>query len=616
MTGPCAVRVEEVMVPMRDGVSLATDLYFPAHSAGPMPVLLERLPYDKRGWNSADRSRAEPDPASKPEVARRFAAMGYVYAIQDCRGRYRSEGAFVKYLNEGEDGADTVAWLAAQPWCDGKVGTLGLSYGAHVQSALAALDPQGLAAMFLDSGGFSSAYHSGIRQGGAFELKQLTWALKHARLSPLTAADPMRAAALEAVDIRAWLSARPWTKGRSPLAAAPEYEAYVLDQWSRELFDDFWRQPALYSRGAYERFADVPMAFMSSWYDPYALAATENFAALSRLKRGPVRLVMGPWTHGQRSVTHAGDVDFGPQAPLDGAIAPDYVELRRAWFDRHLRGLDAPDYLHAPVTFFLMGGGSGRRNGEGRLDHGGRWVRSDSWPPRGSVPTPFHVAADGMLQRAAPAAAGYAEFVHDPLDPVPTIGGALASGAPVMAAGAFDQREQPGVFGARVPGRALADRDDVAVFQTAPLERDAIVAGDIEAVLYVSTSAPDTDIVVKLIDVHPPSDDYPDGFAMNLSHGILRLRFRDGYEEAKPIEPGKIYAVRIQAFPTANLFRAGHRIRLDVASSNFPHFDINPGTGAPAGVPSEPVKARNRIHFSGEHPSHILLPLIESLPEG
>ena len=598
--------VREVMVPMRDGVLLATDLYFPPDFSGRAPVLLERLPYDKCGANHADRSRAEPEPLSKPQIARRFAEAGYIYALQDCRGRYASEGTFIKYLNEGEDGFDTLAWLVAQGWCDGRIGTLGLSYGAHVQTALAALEPPGLAAMFLDSGGFSSAFDSGIRQGGAFELKQLTWALKHARLSPLTRSDPGRREALAAIDIAEWVGVQPWTTGSSPLAAAPEYEAYVLDQWSRETFDDFWRHPALYARGNYEHFADVPMVHMSSWYDPYALTAIENFVGLSRVKRSPVRLVMGPWTHGQRSVTYAGDVDFGPHATLDGAIAPDYLALRLAWFDRHLRGRDAPDYLAAPVTLFVMGGGSGRRTPEGRLDHGGAWLRTDTWPPRSVTPTPFYLGQD-FLGREMPESAGSGDFVHDPLDPVPTVGGAIASGAPLMVAGAFDQRD--------ASGQPLADRRDVLVFETLPLERDVAVIGDVEATLYVSSSAVDTDIAIRLIDVHPPSADYPEGYAINLSHGILRLRFRNGYERPEPMEPGQIHKVRVRAFPTANLYKAGHKIRLDIAGSNFPHFDINPNTGAPAGVPSEPIIARNRIHFSPEHPSSILLPVAEGLTE-
>ena len=218
----------DVMITMRDGVRLATDIYRPAIDGRPidtpLPVLLERTPYDKLGTNHGDRTRDDPTPRSKPELAVDFARGGYVVALQDCRGRYGSEGVFEKYLNEGPDGVDTIAWLAKQPWCDGRVATLGLSYGAHVQSALACLAPPALAAMFLDSGGFSSAFHSGIRQGGAFELKQATWAYKHALLSPATKADPARLAALKAEDLRAWFKRMPWSEGQSPLAAAPEYE--------------------------------------------------------------------------------------------------------------------------------------------------------------------------------------------------------------------------------------------------------------------------------------------------------------------------------------------------------------------------------------------------------
>ncbi len=229
-----------VMVRMRDGVHLATDIYRPAVGgipvAGKLPVLLERTPYDKTGVNHADRTRDAPQPLARPEVAGQFARAGYIVAIQDCRGRYGSEGRFEKYLSEGQDGFDTLAWLRAQSWCDGRIGTFGLSYGAHTQAALAALGPPGLAAMFLDSGGFSSAYHSGIRQGGAFELKQATWGYKHALLSPATMCDPARKKALEAEDLRGWFARMPWSKGNSPLRAAPEYEDYLLEQWQQRRF--------------------------------------------------------------------------------------------------------------------------------------------------------------------------------------------------------------------------------------------------------------------------------------------------------------------------------------------------------------------------------------------
>lgn len=596
-------------IEMRDGVHLATDIYLPA-GEGPWPALLERTPYGRRGTNHADRSLLDPVPQPKPQIAARFAAAGYAYVLQDCRGRFDSEGKFAKYLNEQPDGVDTLAWILAQPWCSGRVATLGFSYGAHVQTALAAAGPAGLGAMFVDSGGFSSAFHSGIRQGGAFELKQLTWALKHARLSPATAADPQRRAALEAADIREWARVMPWTRGHSAVSAAPEYEAYVVEQWSKECFGPYWQRPELYARGYYDRFPDVPMVHMSSWYDPYALTATENFAALSKAKRGPVRLVMGPWTHGQRSVTHAGGVDFGPAATLDGNLAPDYVTLRRDFFDRHLRGLDAPDWLVAPVTLFVMGGGSGARTGEGRLLHGGSWLRTTDWPPREAQPTPWYLREGGRLDRAAPTSDAQVTWRFDPLDPVPTIGGAIASGAPLMEGGAFDQRETRDTYGARHPGRALAAREDVQVFETPPLAADVVVVGPVVARLWVSTSGRDTDFTVKLLDVHPPTPDWPDGFAMNLTSGIQRLRFHAGYEQARPVEPDRVYCIEVTLFPTANRFMAGHRLRVDVSSSNFPHFDVNPNTGAAAAVPGDPVTAVNRLHFGRDRPSGIVLHLL------
>ncbi len=594
---------------MRDGVELEADVYLPA-GEGPFPVLLERTPYNRRGANHADRSRADPNPKSKPEIARSFAAAGYAYVLQDCRGRYGSGGRFVKYLSEGADGVDTLAWVRDQPWCNGRIGTLGLSYCAHVQAALAAHNPPGLKAMFLDSGGFSSAYHSGIRQGGAFELKQLTWAMKHALLAPETAADPARRAALEAQDLRAWLRVSPWTKGHSPLAAAPEYETYVIEQWRREIFDDFWRQPEFYARGAWADFADVPQVHMSSWYDPYARAAIDNANGLAALKRGPVKLVLGPWTHGQRSVSYAGDVDFGADAPLDGALARDYLALRLQWFDRYLRELETPDPLPAAVTYFMMGGGSGRKTAEGRLDHGGAWRTAAAWPPPEATPTAFYLGEARSLSAEPQTASGAARFIADPANPVPTIGGATASGAPVMAAGAYDQRETKGLFAATHPGRGIADRPDVLMFETAPLERAVEVAGEFEARLWVSSDAPDADIAITLIDVHPPSADYPEGYAMNLAHGILRLRFREGFEEPKLMAAGEVYRIRVEGYPTANRFMPGHRIRLHIAGSNFPHFDVNPNTGAPAGEPSTARPARNTVLFGPDHPSHIVLSVI------
>lgn len=605
----------DVMITVRDGVRLATDIYRPARNGAPidtpLPVLLERTPYDKLGVNHGDRTREDPIPRSKPELAVEFVRGGYVVAIQDCRGRYASEGLFEKYLGEGPDGYDTIEWLAARPWCDGRVATLGLSYGAHVQSAAACLAPPALAAMFLDSGGFSSAYHSGIRQGGAFELKQATWAYKHALLSPESRRDPARRAALESQDLKAWFKAMPWWEGHSPLGAAPEYEKYLLEQWRNGLFGPYWTQNGIYARGAYPGYADVPMVHMSSWFDPYSVTATENFLGLSSLKTSPVKLILGPWTHGQRSVTHAGDVDFGPEATLDGAVADNYVALRLAWFDAWLKQGGA-DPL-PPVKLFVMGGGSGRKTAEGRLDHGGSWRDDTTWPPSEARVTDYFLSTDGALSpRPAIAHEAFLEYVHDPLKPVPTIGGAIASGAPVMEPGAFDQREAAHIFGCEAPFRALADRDDVLVFQTPPLEADVTVVGPIRARLFICSDCVDTDFTVKLIDVHPPSEDYPDGFAMNLTHGILRCRYREGFDREVWLTPGEVHIIEIEAFPTANRFLKGHRIRLDVASSNFPHFDVNPNSGEPEGYGYTPRPARNRVYMDATRASRLLLPILAS----
>ncbi|MGB3804668.1 MULTISPECIES: CocE/NonD family hydrolase [Sphingopyxis] len=605
MTG---VLIPNVMVPMRDGVRLATDVYLPDGAIdAPLPVLLERTPYDKRGTNHADFSVADEVPLSKPEIARIFAANGYAFVLQDCRGRYASEGMFRKYLSEAEDGADTLAWIMRQPWCNGRIGTLGLSYSAHVQAALATLDPPGLAAMFLDSGGFSSAYHSGIRQGGAYELKQLTWALKHAQLAPETMADPARRAALEAVDIRRWIGVEKWRPGHSPISAAPEYEDFILEQWNEEGFSDFWKQRGIYARGWYDAFADVPMVHMSSWYDPYALTAVENFVGLSQRKRGLVKLIMGPWTHGKRSLTWSGDADFGPQSTLDHLFG-DYVALRRRWFDRHLKR-EGADPLPEPVYLFTMGGGSGRRLPSGRLDHGGRWRTAPAWPPPDMAMTPFHLHPDGGLRAQPPAEPGRRSFVHNPRHPVPTIGGAIASGAPVMEAGGYDQREGPAFFGAREPWRPLAERSDLLVFETPALDTDVELTGQAVADLFVSSTAADTDITIKIVDVYPSSADYPDGYALNIAHGILRMRFRDSFEAPEPMEPGKVYRVRIASFPMSNLFAKGHRIRVEIAGSNFPHFDINPNVDWR--VPGlSPVAAENSVHLGPRAGSRLLLPVV------
>lgn len=606
----------DIMVPMRDGVSLATDIVRPIQAGGQktiaLPVIMERTPYDKRGISRSEVSVADPRPANRVEIAAYFARHGFAVVTQDCRGRYNSQGEFHKYLHEAEDGYDTIAWLVEQPWCNGKVGTMGLSYGAHTQCALASLGPPGLSCMFMDSGGFSSAYHGGIRRGGAFELKQATWAFRHALKSPETLADPARAEKLNAIDIREWFRRMPWQPGASPLTAAPEYEEYLFEQWRAGTFSDYWRQAGLYAEGSYDHFPDVPTAIVGSWYDPYVLTCLTNYTELSKRHRAPTKLIMGPWTHGARSRTYAGDVDFGRDAALDRSIAPDYRELRLSWFRRWLHG--AEEAVEPPnVRYFQMGGGSGQCNDAGRLSHGGRWRSASEWPPPGVRQDTLYLGANNLLTNTLPAESDALSFRYDPQDPVPTIGGALTSGEPLMQGGAFDQRESDRVFKyqGKPNGRPLAEREDVLVFQTPPLDEALLVVGAIVLELYVSTDCPDTDFTAKLVDVYPPSADYPEGFAMNISDGIFRLRYRDGWERESLARAGEIYRIKIEPFAVANLFQAGHRLRVDISSSNYPHFDLNPNTGAPEGCAVDFQVATNCIYYGARHPSALRLPIVD-----
>ena len=603
-----------VGVNARDGVRLATDIYRPARAgrpaAGRFPVILERTPYGRNVTSFRDITQASDRPLSRAQVAELYVRHGYVVIFQDCRGRYDSGGVFTKYLSEGADGFDTCAWIVRQPWSNGRIGTMGLSYAAHTQMALACLNPPGLKAMFVDCGGFSNAYQGGIRQGGAFELKQVTWAYNLGLESPEAAKDPRLMARLKAVDLKAWFASVPWKPGHTPLSALPDYEAYVLDQWRHGTFDGFWKQVGIYAAGSYDRMSDAASVLMSGWYDPYSRTTTDNYVGLVGRKAGPLRLIMGPWTHGARSTPFAGDVEFGPDSTLDALGKADIFAQRLAWYDRHLKGA-APADPDPPVRLFVMGGGSGKKTAAGRLMHGGRWRQETAWPIPDTRQTPYHLHADGSLSTAnPPAGAAPLSYDFDPAHPVPTIGGAVTSGEPLMRGGGYDQRERASIYGARQPYLPLEARPDVLVFQTEPLTQDIEVTGAIEARLWVASDGPDTDFTVKLIDLYPPSEDYPEGYALNLTDGILRCRYRDSWESPTLMTPGQPYPIVVSCFPTANLFKAGHRIRLDVSSSNFPHFDVNPNTGAPEGEGLTRRVAKNSVFVDAGRPSHVILPII------
>jgi len=291
----------------------------------------------------------------------------------------------------------------------------------------------------------------------------------------------------------------------------------------------------------------------------------------------------------------------------------EYLALETAWFDRWLKE-DATVDLGAPVKFFLMGGGDGRRGEGGRLNHGGRWLTSDTWPPKNSMPTSFYFQAGTLTPQVPTSDDASTSYRYDPDKTVSSNGRCIIAYGPAAklgfsGMGPRDQIDLETLPGHTVPGQKIADRKDVVVFQTPPLEHDLAIAGNVMADLWVSSDAPDTDFFVKLLDVYPPSEDYPQGYALPISEGILRARFREGFEKPALMEQGKPYRLQIPLEPAANLFRAGHSLRIDVCSSNFPNFDINRNTGDP----NDRAKriAVNTILHNRVHASAIVLPVFE-----
>ena len=630
----------DVMVETRDGTRLATDVYRPADPETrepvdePLPALLDRTPYGKRGAQSRH--------------GEWYASRGYVVAIQDVRGRFDSEGEFYIFVNEAEDGADTVEWLAGRDYCDGQVATLGTSYGAWVQNALATQDPDGLAGMFVNMGA-ANGRKATFRHNGAFELRWLCWAYTlGAGFAHESLADPEVQQVFADTDVREVLADWPPERGETPLAELPGYEEWAFDVMeSGDATEELWRSPGIDFERYYDGSADVPTVYSGGWFDSYTKATCDNFAGLADRKDADHYLLMGPWTHLARlpgghdhsdellfpplswEVPAAGDLAFGERATRK------YRETRLAFFDRYLKGEDA--FADRPrVEYFLMGTGDGHRTGpddpagEGLLFHGGEWRTADEWPPADTEFTRYYAHADGTLSPERPTADDSAtSYEYDPTDPVPSVGGNSSSyltyeprdesvrAYPLgdrklidfVGRGAFDQRLHDWVWESDGSGRPLSERDDVLTFRTPPLDEPVEIAGPIRVRVYGSTDAADTDFTAKLIDEYPASDDYPDGYALNLCDSICRARYRGYREEPDPIQPGEVYEFYMEPYPTANRFSAGHRIRLDVSSSNFPRYDVNHNTGGDLFAGGDPVVATNTVHHEREHPTHVELPL-------
>jgi putative CocE/NonD family hydrolase len=597
----------DVMTPMRDGVRLAADIYYPAVAgqrvAGRFPALLERTPYNKR----------------RPflvQTARYFTRRGYVTVMQDVRGRFASEGEwYFLAAVEAPDGYDTIAWMAQQDWSDGQVGTMGLSYTTANQQALAVLKPPALKAQFLLDGGYNY-FHRTLRHSGAFELGVLLpYVFRMAREGHELAHNAVARAAFEQAwhDMQSWLQKLPIRPGHSPLRLAPSYERWFIDMLTTSDYTDYWKHPGCNLEEHIDDYPDMPIYLQTSWYGHHIWATTTKYNEFAKRHNSPTKLLMGHWTHGYDDYgrTWCGEVDFGPDAMLDNLN-----DLRLQWFDHWLKQLPGRLMDEAPVRLFVMGGGSGRKNLEGRLEHGGVWRNEHAWPLARTLWTPFYLHADGHLAPELPVAnASPSSYTYNPADPVPTIGGNTQNPLlpQLIQGGAFDQRGRADLWVCK-DTLPLAARQDVLVFQTDLLSEDVEITGPITVKLWVSSSAVDTDFTAKLIDVYPPNEDYPEGFAMNLADGIIRARYRNSREHAELLTPGEIYALTIEPQATSNLFKTGHRIRLDVSSSNFPHFDVNPNTGEPLGRSRRLVVAHNTIFHDAVHPSHVVLPVIPPGP--
>ena len=557
----------DVPVFMRDGVTLRANVYRPPE--GRWPVLLTRLPYGK----DLPLGSATLDPV---QAARR----GYVVVVQDTRGRFASEGEWCPFENEADDGVDTVAWAADLPYADGQVGMFGASYFGFTQWAAAVKQPPALKAMAPRLTWADPLNGFGFR-GGALELgTQAHWGLQMGfdtlsrqlrdNLPALGAAFWGLARELDQLGDGGYASLplnefAPFR--RQPVL--PRFFEQVQHPMDRELLD-----PVTIA-GKHDQ-VQVPTLNVGGWYDIFLADTFANYLAM-RAAGQPTKLLIGPWTHTDSRLP-VGDLNFG-YASQAGFVNLQYDldRLQLRWFDHWLKGINTGVMAEPPIKLFVMGANV--------------WRDEQEWPLARAVPTPFYLHSSGRLSTEPPDQEPPDRYTYDPSDPVPTHGGSLLM-APEYPTGPRDQR-------------AIEARPDVLMYTSDVLDRDVEVTGPISVSLWACSSAPDTDFVARLVDVHP------DGRAYNLTDGIIRARYRSGVSEML-LQPGVPERFDIDLWATSNVFRAGHRIRVQITSSNFPRWDRNPNTGHPFGTDSlaDLRVAEQTILHESEHSSFILLPLV------
>ena len=390
----------------------------------------------------------------------------------------------------------------------------------------------------------------------------------------------------------------------TPLKFAPDYEAWIIEAMRHGAYDEFWKDSGSSVVDHLAEYKDIPVYHVTGWYDSWGTpVANLNYPELKRTKHSLQRLIVGPWIHSRETLDYAGMAQFTPDAALD------FGTFHLRWFDHWLKGVDNGIEREPPVRIYVMGGGDGHKTPEGRLFVGGHWRNEQEWPLARTEYAPYFLHAGGALSRESPGPEPSTTYEFDPRHPVPTFGGNNSSQGQLMDQGAADQRDRPD-FWLTHDTLPLSVRSDVVVFQTPPLAATIEVTGRLVVHLWASSSARDTDFTVKLVDVYPPSADFPSGVDLNIADGIVRARYRNNLDHEELLEPGRPYEFEIEMYPTSLVVGRGHRIRLDVSSSNFPRFDVNPNTGEPMNDNRRWSVAENTILTDGAHPSRLILPVI------
>jgi uncharacterized protein len=601
-----AVVDRKVMMPMPDGVRLATDIYRPKNAAGKVPVIWVRTPYNFNFW---DVHNGVPADMTAMLTA---VKKGYAYVVQNERGHFFSEGNY-DILGSRTDGYNTVDWLTTQSWSNGKIGTTGCSSTAEYQMGVAALGHPGYAAMNVQGfgagvGRVGPYYEQGNwYRGGAVQMLFIAWLYGEQNqvrpmFSPNTSREDLIRAS-KSFDLAQHLPPVDWSKALWHLPVqdimknvdGPRgiFETGMPVETGGRMIQRAPNDPAWYRGGLYhdDMKLNVPGLWFMSWYD---VSVGPNLALYNHVRKtAPAEIANAQWAV-IAPVVHCAytrataDTVVGERSMGDARL--DYNDIVYGFFDRFLKGETRTRLDTLPkVTYYTMGIN--------------KWQTADTWPPAGAQPVTFYLSSggkantlhgDGALTAAAPDGDKADAFTFDPLNPVLSYGGNVCCTGTAVQAGAFDQRR-------------MEARDDILVYTSEPFKEGTEVSGPITPTLYVSSDAKDTDFTVKVLDV------YPDGRAYNLDESIQRMRYRDGYD--KPLawmENGKVYKVTLQPLTTSNYFAAGHRLRIEVSSSNFPRFDRNPNTGRPVADDHELEVAQQRVYHDREHPSRITLPVIPS----